>query len=77
VVHPDPDPTSSTLCPGRTSSSRSIASTVLGCEFVCPRPIGSGPSYPALRCCDAGRNRSRDIAANASPTRSAPVIPPR
>ena len=36
VVQPDPAPTSSTRWPGRTSSSRSIASTVRGWELVWP-----------------------------------------
>ena len=49
VVHPEPEPTSSTRCPGRTSSSRSIASTVRGWELVWPRPMSIGPSYPARR----------------------------
>ncbi len=34
VVQPDPQPTSSTFWPGWTSSSRSIAATVEGCELV-------------------------------------------
>ncbi len=49
VVHPDPQPTSSTRVPGRTSSSRSIVRTVLGWLLVWPCPIGSGPVQPANR----------------------------
>ena len=44
VVQPDPDPTSSTRCPGRTSSSSSIARTVRGWLLVWPWPMSSGPS---------------------------------
>jgi hypothetical protein len=47
-----------------------MAATVDGWEFVCPCPIGSGPSYAALRRWLSGRNHSRGIAANASATRS-------
>ena len=70
VVQPEPVPTSSTRSPGRTSSSRSIASTVRGCELVCPWPISIGPSYAARSRSRSGRNHSRGTAANASETRS-------
>jgi len=36
VVHAEPEPTSSTRCPGRTSRILSMLATVRGCEFVCP-----------------------------------------
>ena len=74
VVQPDPAPTSSTRCPGRTSSSRSIAATVRGWELVWPRPIWSGPSYDARRRAagagtpPAGRPRTRWSTASMPPT---------
>ena len=59
MVQPEPEPTSRTRSPGRTSSSRSIAETVLGWELVCPWPMSSGPSYDAWPRRFRGRNSSR------------------
>ena len=71
VVHPEPEPTSSTRSPSRTSSSSSMARTVLGCEFVCPWPIGSAVSARAKNRWARGRNDARGTALIASRTRSA------
>ena len=69
VVQPEPEPTSSTRCPGRTSSSSSIRRTVEGWEFVWPWPIGSGASRAALRRCELGRKAVRGQAAQAASSR--------
>ena len=37
-----PAPIFRTLCSDSTSSSRSISITVVGCEMVCPSPMGRG-----------------------------------
>ena len=76
MVHPDPEPTSSTLCPGCTSSSSSMARTVRGWLLVWPWPMSSGPSYQARRRSFAGRNRRRDWAAIAASTRPAATVTP-
>ncbi len=47
VWYPDPVPISSTLLSLPGSSSHVISITRLGCEIVCPWPMGSGRSRPA------------------------------
>src|SRR5690625_2198640 len=80
VVHPEPEPTSSTRCPGRASRSVSISRTVVGWEHVAPCPIVSGWSASAKRCWCSGRKTLRSVAATASCTRRAAsecsTIPP-
>src|SRR5699024_8060226 len=75
VVQPEPAPRSSTRFPSRTSSRRSMSATVVGCELVCPSPIGSGASCPARCLCEAGRKRARGTASIACATRSAGSAP--
>src|SRR5690625_3174070 len=80
VVHPEPEPTSNTRCPGRASRSVSISRTVVGWEHVAPCPIVSGWSASAKRCWCSGRKTRRSVAATASAARRAAsecsTIPP-
>ena len=61
---------SSTLAPGGTSSRRSIAATVLGCELVWPWMSGRGRSSSAWARCAGGRNARRASVVMASVTAS-------
>ena len=45
-----------------------ISATIVGCDIVCPSPMGSATSSYDLRCKSGGTNRSRGTAAIASST---------
>lgn len=64
-VHHDPLPTSKTLSQGCAWSRSSINATVIGWEFVCPRPIGKGMLWSACHCCADGRKFFLSIVSNA------------
>src|ERR1051325_6008890 len=68
--YPEPVPTSSTLCPGRTSSASQMRATMYGCEIVWPSPMGRAASSKARRRSGSGTKSSRGTRPIARSTSS-------
>src|SRR5436309_913248 len=68
--YPEPVPTSSTRCPGRTAVASQIRATMYGCEIVWPWPMGRAASSYARRRSRSGTKSSRGTHSIARSTSS-------